>query len=254
MGTVAITGSASGLGAAVASHVEGEGDTVIGVDLRDATVVADLSGDDGRAAAVDGIRAAAGGTLDGLVVAAGLGPHLRDRALIVSVNFFGAVALLDGLLDELRSGTRPAAVAVASNSSTVDPSVNADLVDACLDGDEELARSRASVLPGNSVYASSKTALARAVRRRVQPWGEAGVRLNAIAPGPVETPLLQASRDDPELGPAVDMLPIPLGRTAVPGEIASTIVFLLSPAAAYVHGSIVFADGGSDALLFPDRI
>ncbi len=227
---------------------------MIGVDLRDATVVADLSGDDGRAAAVDGIRAAAGGTLDGLVVAAGLGPHLRDRALIVSVNFFGAVALLDGLLDELRSGTRPAAVAVASNSSTVDPSVNADLVDACLDGDEELARSRASVLPGNSVYASSKTALARAVRRRVQPWGEAGVRLNAIAPGPVETPLLQASRDDPELGPAVDMLPIPLGRTAVPGEIASTIVFLLSPAAAYVHGSIVFADGGSDALLFPDRI
>ena len=104
MGTVAITGSASGLGAAVASHLEGEGDTVIGVDLHDATVVADLSGDDGRAAAVDGIRAAAVGVLDRLVVAAGLGPHLRDRAPIVSVNFFGAVALLDGLLDELGPG------------------------------------------------------------------------------------------------------------------------------------------------------
>jgi NAD(P)-dependent dehydrogenase (short-subunit alcohol dehydrogenase family) len=252
--TLAVTGSASGLGAAVAAELRGRGDTVIGVDLRDVEVVADLSGDAGRAAAVEGIRAAAPGALDGLVVAAGLGPHLRDRALIVSVNFFGAVALLDGLLDQLRGGTAPAAVAVASNSATVDPSVSAELVDACLDGDEELARSRASVLPGNSVYASSKAALARAVRRRVQSWGEAGVRLNAIAPGPVETPLLQASRDDPELGPAVDMLPIPLGRTAGPAEIASTIVFLLSPGAGYVHGSIVFADGGSDALLSPDRI
>lgn len=254
MGTVAVTGSASGLGQAVAAQLEGQVDAVIGVDLHDAEVVADLSTDDGRAAAVAGVLGAAAGVLDGLVVAAGLGPHLRDRALIVSVNFFGAVTLLDGLLDALRAGTNPAAVAVASNSSTVDPSVNADLVAACLEGDEELARSRASVLPGNSVYASSKTALARAVRRRVQSWGDAGVRLNAIAPGPVETPLLQASRDDPELGPAVDMLPIPLGRTATPAEIASTIVFLLSPGAAYMHGSVVFADGGSDALLFPDRI
>ena len=254
MGAVAVTGSASGLGRAVAAQLEAQVDAVIGVDLHDADVVADLSDDDGRAAAIEGVRGTATGGLDGLVVAAGLGPHLRDRAVIVSVNFFGAVALLDGLLDALRAGTNPAAVAVASNSSTVDPSVNADLVAACLEGDEELARSRASVLPGNSVYASSKAALARAVRRRVQTWGDAGVRLNAIAPGPVETPLLQASRDDPELGPAVDMLPIPLGRTATPAEIASTILFLLSPGAGYVHGSIVFADGGSDALLFPDRI
>jgi NAD(P)-dependent dehydrogenase (short-subunit alcohol dehydrogenase family) len=254
VGTVAVTGSASGLGHAVSAQLEGQVDAVIGVDLHKAEVIADLSDDDGRKAAVKGVLAISAGVLDGLVVAAGLGPHLKDRAAIVSVNFFGAVALLDGLVDALGAGTNPAAVAVASNSATVDPSVNAELVDACLAGDETLARSRASVLPGNTVYASSKAALARAVRRRVQPWGEAGVRLNAIAPGPVETPLLQASRDDPELGPAVELLPIPLGRTATPAEIASTITFLLSPAAGYVHGSVLFADGGSDALLAPDRI
>jgi NAD(P)-dependent dehydrogenase (short-subunit alcohol dehydrogenase family) len=254
MATVAVTGSASGLGAAVSAHLEGQADAVIGVDLRSAEVIADLSGADGRDAAIAGVLDIANGVLDGLVVAAGLGPHLTDRAAIVSVNFFGAVALLDGLRDALGAGTDPAAVAVASNSATVDPTVNAALVDACLARDETHARSQASVLPGNTVYASSKLALARAVRRRAQSWGEAGVRLNAVAPGPVETPLLQASRDDPELGPLVDALPIPLGRTATAGEIADTILFLLSPAAAYVHGSVLFADGGSDALLRPDGL
>lgn len=254
MSAVAVTGSASGLGAAVCAQLEGQVDAVVGVDLRDAEVVADLSGREGREQAVAGVLSHSNGVLDGLVVAAGVGPHLKDRAAIVSINYFGAVALIDGLLDALAAGTNPAAVAIASNSATVDPSVNAELVDACLEADETLARSKASVLPGNTVYASSKAALARAVRRRVQTWGEAGVRLNAIAPGPVETPLLQASRDDPALGPAVDLLPIPLGRTASPAEIASTILFLLSPASGYVHGSVLFADGGSDALLGPDRI
>jgi NAD(P)-dependent dehydrogenase (short-subunit alcohol dehydrogenase family) len=254
VGAVAVTGAASGLGAAVADRLRGSVDAVIGIDLHRTDVVADLSEPDGRDAAVAGVRSICGDALDGLVVAAGLGPHVADRAAIVSVNFFGAVALLDDLLDALAVGTRPAAVAVASNSATVDPTVDTELVGACLAGDELHARSQASVLPGNTVYASSKQALVRAVRRRVQHWGERGVRLNAVAPGPIETPLLQGSRDDPELGPLVDALPIPLGRTATTEEIASTIGFLLSVEAAYVHGSVLFADGGSDALIRPDAI
>ena len=96
--------------------------------------------------------------------------------------------------------------------------------------------------------------MARAVRRRVTEWGAAGVRINAVAPGPFESPLLQGGRDDPVLGPLIEALPVPTGAIGVPDEIAAVIEFLLSPAASYVHGSIVFVDGGIDALLRPDAI
>ena len=100
----------------------------------------------------------------------------------------------------------------------------------------------------------TKVALGRSARRRVQAWGEAGVRLNLVAPGPVTTPLLQGTRDDPVIGPFVDLLPIPLGRVAEPVEIAGPIAFLLGPDASNIHGSVLFVDGGSDALFRPDHV
>ncbi|BCI92231.1 hypothetical protein NIIDMKKI_74370 [Mycobacterium kansasii] len=74
MGTYAITGAASGMGRAAAVRLRDHGHTVIGVDLKDADVVADLSTPQGRAQAADGVVAASGGRLDGAVLAAGLGP------------------------------------------------------------------------------------------------------------------------------------------------------------------------------------
>ena len=100
----------------------------------------------------------------------------------------------------------------------------------------------------------TKVALGRAARQRVQAWGEAGVRLNLVAPGPVSTPLLQGTRDDAELGQYVDLLPIPLGRVGEPAEIAGPVAFLLGPDASNIHGSVLFADGGSDALFRPDHV
>ena len=83
-------------------------------------------------------------------------------------------------------------------------------------------------------------------------WGKAGVRLNAIVPGQTDTPLYRAVCADPEMGQFVDRLPLPLGRTASAEEIAGIIVYLLSDAASYVHGSILWADGGMDAAIRPD--
>ena len=100
----------------------------------------------------------------------------------------------------------------------------------------------------------SKLALARAVRRRAGTWAEHGVRLNAVAPGPVDTPLLAGGLEDPVLGPLIDALPIPLGRRGNPAEIAAAVACLLDPAHGYIHGSVLFVDGGSDALLRPDAI
>ena len=254
MGTYLVTGAASGLGAAVTARLRARGDRVVSVDLRDADVNADLGTVDGRATAVSESLALVGGALDGLVPCAGLGPQVPDHALIASVNYFGALVFLDGCLDALAAGTTPATVMISSNSTTIDPMVSADLVAAFLDDDEAGARGIAAGMPGNSVYASSKVAIARAVRRRVTDWGARGVRINAVAPGPFQSPLLQQGLDDPVFGPLIEALPVPTGRIGTPDEIATVIEFLLSPAAAYVHGSILFVDGGIDALLRPDAI
>lgn len=251
---IAVTGAASGLGAAVSARLRAGGARVIGVDLHDADVVADLSTPEGRAGAIDAVLEGCGGTLRGLVPCAGLGPQVPDHALIVSVNYFGFAAMLDGCFAALRAGSPSAAVAISSNSTTIDPTIDLALVDACLAGDEPAARARAAALAGNSVYASSKVAVARSVRLRVGDWGAAGVRVNAVAPGPFESPLLQGGRDDPDLGPLIEALPVPTGRVGTPDEVAAAVEFLLSPDAAYVHGSILFVDGGIDAMLRPAAI
>ena len=91
------------------------------------------------------------------------------------------------------------------------------------------------------------------LRRRAPAWGEAGLRLNGIAPGATETPLLEGTREHPVFGRGFASLPIPLGRPARPEEIAAVVAFLLGPEASYVHGSIWYADGGNDAAMFPER-
>ena len=179
---------------------------------------------------------------------------MPDHALIASVNYFGAVAFLDGCLDALAARHPSAAVAISSNSTTIDPTVHADLVAAFTDGDEDGGRALASELAGNTVYASSKVAIARAVRGRVADWGGRGVRINAVAPGPFMSPLLQQGLDDPTFGPLIEALPSRPGAIGTPAEVAAVIDFLLGPDASYVHGSIVFVDGGIDALLRPDAI
>jgi NAD(P)-dependent dehydrogenase (short-subunit alcohol dehydrogenase family) len=254
MGTILISGSASGIGAATRRLLEGQGHTVVGVDVRDAEIAVDLSRAVGRSRAVEAVLRTAPDGLDGCVAAAGVGPHTRPVELILAVNYFGAVELLEGVRAALsaRGGT---AVAVCSNSAGIIPIEDPAVLDAMAAGDERRARELGSELHGAVAYGASKLALGRAVRHRVEPWGQAGVRLNAVAPGPVDTPLLQASIDDPELGPAVDALPVPWGRhRATADQMAGIIAFLLSPASAPVHGSILFADGGTDALLRSDHV
>jgi NAD(P)-dependent dehydrogenase (short-subunit alcohol dehydrogenase family) len=248
-----VTGAASGIGAACVARLSGAGYAVIGVDLNAVDVVADLGTPEGRADAIAGVTSACGGTLHGIVTCAGLaGSPTRAGSLLASVNYFGTVDFLTGLRPLLSAGG--SAVAISSNSTTVQPAIPMDIAEACLAHDEELARTLADAAGSMTTYPASKIAVAYWVRRNaVGPeWAGAGLRLNAIAPGMIETPMVSSMRSDPEVGPMLDMLPIPTGRTGRPDEIAALVELLLGPDGGFFCGSVLFCDGGSDALLRPN--
>lgn len=253
--TVVVTGSASGMGAATRARLEGDGQRVIGVDLHDAEVEADLQTPEGRQAALTAVEKAADGAIDGLVTWAGV-PGLTEvpGGVVASVNYFGTVALLDGLRPLLARGGRPAAVAVSSNSTTCQPGVPMDVVELCLAGDEEAARDAADRAGGVATYPATKLAIARWARRQAPgtDWAGAGITLNVVAPGAVETPLLDTVRQDAVIGQFIDAFPIPVGRKASPDELAALVLFLLGPDARFICGSVLFADGGTDAALRAD--
>jgi NAD(P)-dependent dehydrogenase (short-subunit alcohol dehydrogenase family) len=255
MRTVVVTGSASGMGAATRARLEAAGERVIGVDLRDAEVEVDLGSPDGRDGALEAIADACGGVLDGVVTWAGLG-GLTDRAgsLLVSVNYFGTVPLLEGLRPLLARGDRPAAVAISSNSTTFQPDLAMDVARACLDGDEPSARAAADAVTSFAVYPATKLAVAWWVRRNAPTvaWAGTGITLNAVAPGAIETPLLNASIADPTVGEATANFPIPVGRRGTADEIAAFVQYLLGPNARFFCGSVLFHDGGTDAQVRPD--
>ena len=255
MGTIAITGSASGMGATTRSRLTKEGHRVIGVDLKDADVVADLGTPDGRWAAIEGVNSQCDGVLDGLVTFAGLaGTSGRPGGLVVSVNYFGTVELLAGLRPLLAAGNDAAAVAISSNSTTCQPGVPGNLVDACLAGDERAAVALGDEIGSLGAYPATKTAIARWVRRHATQadWIGEGITLNAVAPGFIATPMTEELKGDPEVGPMLDQFPIPAGRPGRADEISALVAYLLGPEARFFVGSLLFADGGSDALLRPD--
>ncbi len=250
MSTIAITGSAGGIGAATRAALEAEGHRVIGIDVRDAEVIADLSTPDGRRAMVDQVGTESNGVLDGLVAAAGISSSGSNEELVVSVNYFGAVATLRGLRPMLVRGTNSSAVAISSNSTVAQAGIPAATVSACLADDEPTARRTAAGSPMGG-YPASKLALAHWVRMHAAnaDWIGAGIRLNAIAPGLIETPMTEGGIDF-VLGLG-NIYPVPIQRAGQPVEVASLITYLLSPIAGFFVGSFIVMDGGTDAALRP---
>jgi NAD(P)-dependent dehydrogenase (short-subunit alcohol dehydrogenase family) len=257
MGTYAVTGSASGMGAAVAARLLGRGHTVIGVDIKGADVIADLSTPSGRRRAAADVLAACSGTLDGAVMAAGLGPTKGAERAITAVNYFGVVEPLQAWRPALACAERAKVVVFASNSTTTVPAVPGRAIRALLAGDAEkaLRAYRTFGRYGPPVaYAASKIALSRWVRRNAvtAQWAGAGIRLNALAPGAIMTPMLEEQLATPSEAKVVREFPIPIGGFGDAGQLADWVVFMLSDSADFLCGSVVFVDGGSDAYFRPD--
>ncbi|ANH37488.1 3-alpha-hydroxysteroid dehydrogenase/carbonyl reductase [Nocardioides dokdonensis FR1436] len=252
--TYVVSGAASGIGAATASLLREQGHRVIGVDLRDSDVTADLSTPEGRAGAVLGVRALTD-VVHGVVPCAGVaGLTGVNPALVVSVNYFGALGLVRGLQPELAASGSGAVVLLASNSITCQPGWAGDVADLCLTDDEQAARGAAAATEAVQVYPATKAALAWWARRDgLGPdWIGSGIRVNAVAPGLIATPMTDRLRADPELGAFADSYPTAIQRPGRPEEVAATIAFLLSDAASLIVGSVLFVDGGTDAMLHPE--
>jgi NAD(P)-dependent dehydrogenase (short-subunit alcohol dehydrogenase family) len=241
-----VTGTASGIGKAVREKLISDGHQVVAVDLHDADIRADLSTPEGRAQV-----ASSCGPLDGAVPCAGLAALTgRPSSMLVAVNYYGAVDLLEQLRPHLSKGA--SVVLLSSNSISIQPGWSPALVKVLLDGTEQEARSLADTLEPLGVYPATKAALTRWMRRSAPEWLSAGIRLNAVAPGFISTPMSTGVADDPNYGRLMDALEIPFGRPGHPEEVADAIAFLLSDQARYVVGSTLFIDGGLEVSLRAD--
>jgi NAD(P)-dependent dehydrogenase (short-subunit alcohol dehydrogenase family) len=249
MKRVLVTGAAKGIGRAVAEAFAARGDRLILMDVDEAglnEVTAMLRGQGvsveaglgsvANAAHCQAIAALASSQLGGLDVLshnAGIQTYgtvettdedLWDRTL--DVNLKGAFLISRAVMPMLRE-SRGSVVHMAS-----------------VQGQASQA--------GVTAYAVSKHGLIGLVRSMAVDYAPFGVRINGIAPGSVDTPMLRTSlalAEDPEAVMAEIRNMHPLGRSAEPAEVAAAVVFLASDAASFITGAILNVDGGLRATL-----
>ncbi|WP_348788817.1 SDR family NAD(P)-dependent oxidoreductase [Leifsonia sp. NPDC080035] len=256
--TYVVTGSASGIGATTTRMLTERGERVIGIDLKNADVEADLSVAEGRRDAAARAIELAGGSIDAVIACAGISAPIPKT---ISVNFFGVTELLVELLPALARSEAPRAAVVSSMASLQTNS--REMVEAALAGDEAGALAIAETLTaqgpevGYLVYPSSKRALARWVRREsITPaWAGAGIPLNAVAPGTVITPMTADLLKTTEGAAMVDAsVPMPLNYHQPPESIAALLIWLTSVENTHMAGQVIYDDGGADASLRGDDI
>ena len=255
MATYALTGGASGIGAALAEQLRDDGHEVIIVDIRNADVEADLSSAEGRTVAVNAVKERAPGGLDGLVPLAGVAAASgHPPALITALNYFGAVEVVEGLRGTVAQ-KNGSIVLLCSNSAAMAPH-EAPLIEALLSGDEAHAIAVTEQESNGLEYMAGKRALAYWMRRNAMGFARDGVRMNAVAPGPIDSPMTEKLFEQPGMKEVVDSLldATPIRRLGTAPEVANTIRFLLSDASAYVCGSVLFVDGGYDAATRTDQL
>ncbi len=247
-----VTGSASGIGKATRDLLERRGEQVIGIDVRDAEVEVDLTIPADRARLADEVARLTGGRVDAVFAIAGTAAPV---AATVAVNYFGMVSTIADLRPLLARSKSPRAVGVASRAVLYPD--DELLVDLMLADEEAGALRRAQELvdtgSGGIIYASTKKAFARWVRR-IAPtpdWAGAGIAVNAVAPAVVATtgitgPLLATAEGRAALTNAA---PMPLNGFSPPEAPASLMVWLGGAENTHVCGQVIFIDGGSEAIL-----
>jgi NAD(P)-dependent dehydrogenase (short-subunit alcohol dehydrogenase family) len=226
---IATTFASAGASVALASRTEAELDQVAaeigGAGARAIAVPTDVADADAVDRLVERTLAELG-TLDVMVNNAGaapfLAPFMETRpegfAKYFGVNFWSVVF-----------GTRAAGrVLLEKGSGCV---LNLASIDAFM------------IDPELSYYGAAKAAIVNLTKAVALEWASSGVRVNALAPGWIDTPMNQPEREDPEAERRI-LAEIPMGRWGRAEEIAQAALFLCSPAASFITGEVLVADGG----------
>ena len=256
--TYVITGAASGIGATTSVLLQERGANVIGVDIHNTDINADLSTSTGRKEAAESVFKLSGGIIDGVILCAGLAHPI---ALTVSVNFFGVTDFLTELLPTLKNSSSPRVVITSSMASLFPNSP--ELVNSMLANNEADALAIAQGLVNQGpktaglIYGSTKRAISRWIRREcIKPeWAGARIPLNAVGPGMVETPMIAPMIATAKSQAAIDaMVPMPLNHYLKPRQVSYLLAWLTSEENTHTTGQTIYIDGGADALVRGDNI
>ena len=229
----AVTGAASGIGAATARRLMADGWRVACLD-RDIAGARVTAGDDGLAIELDvadeaaSIRAFAQlgetwGGLDALVTAAGVietVPFLETTPAqfrrLFDINVIGSFLTVREASKQMAAGSRICMIASISSYT----------------GGGYVA---------TGAYATSKGAVLTMMKSCARALGDRGIAVNAVAPGFIDTPFVASAMDDPVRRQEVVKA---VGKIGTAEQIAECAAWLISPAASFVHGATLIADGG----------
>jgi NAD(P)-dependent dehydrogenase (short-subunit alcohol dehydrogenase family) len=260
---VVITGAAGGMGLACARALADRGRLLL-VDLREDlldqarkalgaqgatvdTLPCDVTSAADVAAVANRVREL--GRLRCLVHTAGVSPEMADAATVLDVDLAGSVRITDAFFPLVNPGSSAILIGSIAGYSDVPTAVEPLLDDPLADGFlAAVEQALGQPLDSATAYVLAKRGVTRLAERLATPWGKRGGRTVAISPGLIDTPMGRLELDRQSIIPVmIEVTPVKRPDRPLPGrpeDIAATVAFLESDAAAFISGCDIRVDGG----------